>query len=126
MIRKEAAPIPTAYEDRRHRLPLPLRNLVIWVPDRYDLFLMMSLRATRQDIEVIDEMHRASPFDLEAVVERCNGQTLRSFGNLEILEHVCFIIEKLFGPNRVHRIGALSMRQDFGAADGTGSTVHAE
>ncbi len=109
--------VPTGYEDNRTRLDLPLCNLQVWVPDRYRLLLMMAVRASRRDMEVVAEMHRAMPFDLEILVERWNDQTLRAFGNLETLEHVSLIIERLFGPNRVHRVGSLTMRQDFAAPE---------
>lgn len=116
-----AALVPNGYEDARQRLDLPFRNLVIWVPDRYRLLLMKAVRAARQDVDVLEEMHRAQPFDLEVIVERCNDQNLRSFGSLDTLEHVCLIIERLFGPNRVHRFGGLSMRQDFVPPEKTSS-----
>jgi hypothetical protein len=112
-INPVAAVVPTGYEDSRERLALPFRNLLIWVPSRYHLLLMKAVRANRRDVDAIVEMHGAKPFDLELIVERSNDQVLRSYGNLETLEHVYLIIEKLFGPNRVHRVGALTMRQDF-------------
>jgi hypothetical protein len=107
------AVVPTGYEDSRERLSLPFRNLLIWVPSRDHLLLMKAVRASRRDVDVIVEMHRAKPFDLELLVERSNDQVLRSYGNLETLEHIYLIIEKLFGPGRVHRVGSLTMRQDF-------------
>jgi serine/threonine protein kinase len=112
-INPVAAVVPTGYEDSRERLALPFRNLLIWIPSRYHLLLMKAVRASRRDVDAIVEMHRAKPFDLELIVERSNDQVLRSYGNLETLEHTYLIIEKLFGPNRVHRVGALTMRQDF-------------
>jgi len=112
-INAVAAIVPTGYEDVRERLALPFRHLVVWVPSRYHLLLMKAVRGSRRDVDVILEMHRVKPFDLELIVERSNDQVLRSYGNLETLEHVYLIIEKLFGPNRVHRVGSLTMRQDF-------------
>jgi serine/threonine protein kinase len=112
-INPVSAIVPTGYEDSRERLALPFRNLLIWIPSRCDLLLMKAVRASRRDVDVIVEMHRAKPFDLELIVERSNDQVLRSYGSLETLEHTYLIIEKLFGPNRVHLVGSLTMRQDF-------------
>jgi hypothetical protein len=78
---------------------------------------MKAVRATRQDVAVIAEMHSSRPFNLEVIVERWNDQTPRTFGTPDTLEHVYLVIEKLFGPNRVHRIGSLTMRQDFVSPD---------
>ena len=110
--------VTTGYEDTRERLAVPFRHLVVWVPCRYHLLLMKAVRGSRRDLDVIVEMHRTNPFDLEVIVERSNDQTPRTFGSLETLEHLCLFIEKLFGPNRVHRLAALSMRQDFSRSGG--------
>ena len=56
---------PYNYEDRRQRLNLPFRNLVVIVPEKHDLLLMKAVRGSRHDDEVIQEMHLAEPFDLE-------------------------------------------------------------
>jgi serine/threonine protein kinase len=112
-IHRADVPVPTGHEDSRERLVPGFRNLVVWVPSRYHLLLMKAVRASRRDVDVIVEMHRAFPFDLEVIVERSNEQSPRAFGNLETLAHVGLLVEKLFGPNRVHRVGSLTMRRDF-------------
>jgi serine/threonine protein kinase len=102
--------VPRGYEDGRDRLDLSFRHLVIWVPDRYRLLLMKAVRAERSDVAVIEEMHTAKQFDMELVVDLFNDQTSISLGNLDTLNNVYFIIERLFGPNHVRRVGALTKR----------------
>lgn len=110
--------VTTGYEDARERLTAPFRHLIVWVPCRYHLLLMKAIRASRRDLDVIVEMHRAKPFDVEVIVERWNDQVPRTFEGMDAVEHLCLIIEKLFGPNRVRRLAGLTLRRDFAPSTG--------
>jgi hypothetical protein len=97
---------PYNYEDRRLRLNMPLHNLVVVVPERHDLLLMKSVRASRHDDEVIQEMHQAKPFDLETIVERYNSEMSQAIGDPKILDQkIQLIVEKLFGAKSARRLG---------------------
>jgi hypothetical protein len=109
--RATVADPPYNYEDRRQRLDLPFRNLVVLVPERHDLMLMKALRAARHDEEVIQEMHQVEPFDLETIVERYNNEMDQAVGNHDIFDQqIQLIVEKLFGGKSVRRFGKTAKR----------------
>lgn len=92
---------PFNYEERRQRLSLGLRSLVIWVPDRHDLLLMKMLRASEQDLSMVEEMHRARPFNLEQIVERYNHEIGHAISSDETsYQQLQRTIEQLFGANK--------------------------
>jgi tRNA A-37 threonylcarbamoyl transferase component Bud32 len=92
---------PFNYEERRQRLSLGLRNLVIWVPDRHDLLLMKMLRASDRDLSVAEEMHRARPFNLEQIVERYNHEIGHAISSDEAsYQGLQRTIERLFGASK--------------------------
>ena len=95
---------PRGYDERRVRLYLPFRHLVVWVPDCYDLLFMKAGRASAHDLRVLAEMHRARPFDVDIIIDRYNDRTT-PFG-----ASVQDIIRQLFGqmPNAVRRIDVLT------------------
>jgi serine/threonine protein kinase len=98
---------PAEYEERRWLLEPAFPNIRILVPERHDLMLMKCIRASPQDVQVIREMHEESPFDLDTIVSRYNAQGTRAFRNLETLANVDYVIERLFGSERVRPIGHL-------------------
>lgn len=107
--RTTVAELPYNYEDRRQVLDLPLRNLVVVVPDRHDLLLMKAARSMRNDDEVIQEMHEAEAFDLDTIVERYRSEMSHAIGDPRILDQkILLIIEKLFGRRGVRRFGTVS------------------
>jgi hypothetical protein len=109
--RASVADPPYNYEDRRQRLDLPFCNLVVWVPERHDLLLMKAARAARHDEEVIVEMHKAEPFNLETIIERYNEEMGHAIGDPKIQDQkIALIVEKLFGAKSVRRIGTSSKR----------------
>ena len=109
--RAAVADPPYNYEDRRQRLDLPFRNLVVWVPERHDLLLMKAVRAARHDEEVIVEMHRAEPFDLETIIERYNSEMGQAVGNHDIFDqNIQLIVEKLFNSKSARRLGKAAKR----------------
>jgi hypothetical protein len=96
---------PRGYDERRVRLYLPFRNLVVWVPDRYDLLFMKAARASGHDVAVLTEMHRSRPFDLDLIIDRFNSHSRELPGPT-----VQRIIQRLFGeiPHAVHRLDYLT------------------
>ena len=105
---------PIAYEERRYKPDLPLRNLVLWVPERHDLLMMKALRAAKHDLRVIKEMNEITPFDMETIVERYNFEmrrTIQALGGHQIFDQrIRAILEMLFGGRYVRGSGLLTMR----------------
>jgi len=102
--RATVAEPPYNYEDRRVILDLPFRNLVVVVPERHDILLMKSVRALRNDDEVIQEMHDVEPFDLDTIVERYKSEMGQVIGDHKILDQkIQLVVEKLFGRRGVRR-----------------------
>ena len=114
--RAAVADPPYNYEDRRQALDLPFRNLTIVVPfrnltivvpERHDLLLMKAVRAQRQDVDAIKEMHQVQPFDLETLVERFDNEMGQAMIDPKIFEiQFLHIIERLFGLKDADRVGA--------------------
>jgi hypothetical protein len=109
-LRPDSSPVPSGYSDTCQRLDLGLHKLTVWVPDRYRLLLMMASEGAREDLRFIEEMHSARPFDIDVMVECCNDSNQYVYRNVQTLERVCLIIERLFGPNRAHIWGIVSTR----------------
>jgi hypothetical protein len=114
----EQAPVPYApvtYEERRYKPDLRLRNLVLWVPERHDILMMKALRAAKHDLQVIQEMHETTPFDLETIVERYNFSmrlAIQALGGHQIFDQrIRLVLEKLFGGKYVRGSGLLTMRR---------------
>jgi Nucleotidyltransferase of unknown function (DUF6036) len=98
---------PYNYEDRRESLDLPFRNLTVVVPERHDLVLMKTIRAYRHDVDVIEEMHRACPLDLETLVERFDNEMAQAVVDPRNLRlNFLHVIERLFGSSNANRVGA--------------------
>ena len=65
------ADAPYHFEDRLERLTIKgLKKLRLWVPERHDLVLMKLVRGYEHDLEVIEEMHRHEPMDLDTLLAR--------------------------------------------------------
>ena len=105
---------PITYEERRYKPDLPLRNLILWVPERHDILMMKALRAAKQDLQVIEEMHKTKPFDLETIVERYNFSmrlAIQALGGHQIFDQcIRAILEMLFGGRYVRASGLLTMK----------------
>jgi hypothetical protein len=100
---------PFNHEERRQRLTLPPGKLVVWVPERHDVLFTKLARAARHDLEVIEEMHRAKPFDLQVVVERYNDEIVRTFGgNDHYHRQLQLLIDRLFGARSFRRLAKLT------------------
>jgi hypothetical protein len=89
---------PYDYEDRRTPIDLSFRNLSIWVPERHDLLLMKSVRAARHDVEVLQQIHSAFPFQLDILIERFDKEMGQATIDPKILSlQFAHILETLFG-----------------------------
>lgn len=97
--RAAVADPPWDYEDRRQPLDLHLGKLGVWVPERHDLLLMKAVRAARHDVQVIQEMHAAEPFQLDVLLDRFMREMGQATIDPRILElQFAHIVEVLFGP----------------------------
>ncbi len=105
---------PVSYEERRYKPDLRFRNLVVWVPERHDILMMKALRAAKHDLQVIEEMHSAKPFDLEIIVERYNFSmrlAIQALGGHQIFDQrIQAILEMLFGGRYIRGSGLLTMK----------------
>jgi hypothetical protein len=96
---------PYDYEDRLQPLDLHLKKLTVWVPERHDLLLMKAVRAARHDVEVLQQVHKAQPFQLDLLLERFNREMGQAIIDPKILElQFAHIIEVLFGPAAAKKV----------------------
>jgi hypothetical protein len=92
-------------------LDLPLHNLVVWIPDRHDLLFMKAACEGMDNIQLIEEMHRARPFDLQKLVGRYNDEIRQAIYSPRFLDdQLHLIIQRLFGKSSVRRRGSLTWR----------------
>ena len=104
--RAAVADPPYDYEDRRQPLDLHFRKLAVWVPERHDLLLMKAVRAARHDVQVLQQMHEAEPFQLDVLLDRFEREMQQATIDPKILElQFAYIIETLFGPTEAHKVG---------------------
>jgi hypothetical protein len=104
--RAAVADPPWNYEDRRQPLDLHLGKLAIWVPERHDLLLMKAVRAARHDVQVLQQMHAAEPFQLGVLLDRFRREMGQATIDQRILElQFAYIIEVLFGPAAARKVG---------------------
>ena len=59
------ADAPSDFESRLERVLSDLTRLTVLVPERHDLVLMKAVRAYEHDLEVIAEIHRRFPLELD-------------------------------------------------------------
>lgn len=107
--RAPKSPMLGHYDDRRIRVQLPqFRNLAVWVPDRYDLLFMKLMRASRHDVQVLEEMHAWRPFDIDEVIERFNDSPHLD----RIARQLQVVMHRMFGDTAkgLRRHGWLSRR----------------
>ena len=104
--RAAVADPPYDYEDRRQPLDLHFRKLAVWVPERHDLLLMKAVRAARHDVEVLQQMHDAEPFQLDVLLDRFEREMQQATIDPKILElQFAYIIETLFGTTEARKVG---------------------
>ena len=62
---------PRDFEDRLTPLHISgLKNLTVLVPEAHDLVFMKLARADSHDLDAIEDIHAASPLDLQTLVQR--------------------------------------------------------
>jgi hypothetical protein len=97
---------PWNFEDRLEELAeLGLGKLKVQVPERHDLALMKTVRGYTHDLEVLQEMHRDRPFDLDTLVTRFKsemGQAVTDHRLFRINFQV--LIERTFGSSTAVRV----------------------
>jgi hypothetical protein len=97
---------PWNFEDRLEELAeLGLGKLEVQVPERHDLALMKTVRGYTHDLEVLQQMHRDRPFDLDTLVTRFKtemGQAVTDHWLFRINFQV--LIERTFGSSTAVRV----------------------
>jgi hypothetical protein len=93
------ADAPYNFEDRLERVTeLGLRNLDIYVPERHDLALMKTVRGYEHDVEVIAELHRKQPFDLDVLKTRLHDEMSHVIKDPRTLRlNFVQVVDRLFG-----------------------------
>lgn len=82
--RASIAEPPWSFEERLLPLELPgFTKLTVLVPEAHDLVLLKVARAEAHDLDAIEDIHRASPLDLETLVERYLETRPQVMGSLE-------------------------------------------
>jgi hypothetical protein len=97
------AQTPWNYQDRLETVTgLKAGRLTILVPERHDLALMKVMRSYRKDLDVIAEMHRVNPFDLETFVSRFTDEMGHVVSDEKILRQKFLLcVQELFGDEAV-------------------------
>lgn len=95
------ADAPYNFEDRLERVTeLGLKNLDIYVPERHDLALMKTIRGYEHDIEVIAELHRKRPFDLDILKTRLRDEMSHVIKDPRSLRiNFVLVVDRLFGTS---------------------------
>lgn len=97
------AQTPWNYEDRLEPVTgLNAGSLTVLVPERHDLALMKVMRSYRKDLEVIQQMHRVRPFDLDTFVTRFTDEMGHVVSDERVLRQKFLLcVEELFGDRMV-------------------------
>lgn len=89
---------PDDYEERLERVSLGnLERLTVFVPEKHDLALMKVSRGLEHDLQGVEEIHRASPLQLETLLERFE-QTWVVGSRRQFAISLLSALERLFGP----------------------------
>ncbi|MCW8927143.1 MAG: DUF6036 family nucleotidyltransferase [Xanthomonadales bacterium] len=90
---------PYNYENRISQLDKSdFKNLRLFVPERHDLALMKMVRGYENDIQAIEEIHQAAPFEFDILVDRFMNEMTQAIGRPgEIRLNFLLMIETLFG-----------------------------
>jgi hypothetical protein len=97
------ADAPWNYQERLEPVTgLNAGRLTILVPDRHDLALMKVVRSYRKDLDVIAEMHRVNPFDLDTLVRRFTDEMGHVISDEKVLRQKFLLcVQELFGDRAV-------------------------
>jgi hypothetical protein len=115
------ADTPWNYQERLEPVTgLKAGRLTILVPERHDLALMKVMRSYRKDLDVIAEMHRVNPFDLETFVRRFTDEMTHVISDEKVLRQKFLLcVQELFGDRAVEptreTIERVPVRREFEA-----------
>jgi hypothetical protein len=97
---------PYAYEDRLVPKEKPkLELLRVWFPEQHDLALMKMVRGYENDLQTIEEIHEANPFNLETLLERFMEEMTQVNANPNVVRtNFILLIGRLFGSKQQEAI----------------------
>jgi hypothetical protein len=100
------ADAPYDFEDRLQSVrELGLTKLDLYVPERHDLALMKTIRGYEHDLEVIAEMHRKNPLDLETLKTRFAGEMSHVVSDPRKLRlNFVLVVDRLYGADAASRV----------------------
>jgi len=85
------------------------KMLKLSVPEQHDLALMKMVRGYENDIQAIEEMHEAQPFDLEIFIERFMSEMTQVIGNIGMIRlNFLLMTEKLFGSDAMSEVDTIT------------------
>jgi hypothetical protein len=85
------------------------RMLNLSVPEQHDLALMKMVRGYENDIQAIEEMHEAQPFELEIFIERFMNEMTQAIGNPGMIRlNFLLMTEKLFGSAAMSEVDTMT------------------
>lgn len=97
---------PEDWERRRRKVPLSLRRLRVYVPERHDLALSKVSRGLSRDFAALKAMHDEKPFRLRTLVERYEEARLVRVGdNRRFKASLLALVAELFGEAAAERVG---------------------
>lgn len=104
---------PYSFEDRLTPLAIAgLTKLRILVPEAHDLVLMKIARAEAHDLDAVEDIHKASPLDLDTLVGRYRETTSQVVGSVE-MHRLNFLaaVARVFGEQAAERVDVLTARK---------------
>jgi hypothetical protein len=96
---------PEDWERRLRKVPLPLRRLRVYVPERHDLAISKVARGLSRDFAALKAMHEASTFRLRTLVERYEeARRVRVGDNRRFKASFLALVAELFGEVDAERV----------------------
>jgi hypothetical protein len=96
---------PENWESRRRKVPLALRHLRVYVPERHDLALSKVSRGLSRDFAALKAMHEEKAFRLRTLVDRYEEARLVRVGdNRRFKGNFLALVAELFGEVAADRI----------------------
>jgi len=96
---------PEDWERRRRKVPLSLRRLRVYVPERHDLALSKVSRGLSRDFAAVRSMHDQTPLRLHTLVERYEEPRLVRVGdNRRFKANFLALVAELFGEPAAERV----------------------
>lgn len=77
-------------------MALALSHLQVFLPERHDLALMKLARGNEHDMQALEELHRALPFDVHALLDRFR-ETWVTGNRVDFELTFLAFIERVFG-----------------------------